>query len=322
MDKLTNIHQLPLSMAVFLAHDDYDGVSNTNTISATSLLKSTKQYVLTQRVSNDTLTDISTLISARMGSAYHAAVEAAWKSDNLLERLQALGVPKRVRERIRVNPEETNDEIIPVYMEQRTSKKFMGWEISGKFDLIVNGTLEDIKSTSVFTYINQLNKDKYVLQGSIYRWLNPDLVTDDYMQINYIFTDWSANQAKNTKGYPPTKIYAQKFQLLSIKETEQYIKNKLRALNRHMNDDEDDIPPCTDEELWRKDPVWKYYSKPSATRSSKNFDNPYEAAQHLSEKGKGIIKEVKGEVVACKYCAAFNLCRQKNEYLQSGDLKL
>ena len=58
-------------------------------------------------------------------------------------------------------------------------------------------------------------------------------------------------------------------------------------------------------------------------RSTKNFDNRHDAYIRLAEDGNvGIVVEVRGQVNACKYCAAFNICTQKDEYLKSGDLVL
>ena len=56
---------------------------------------------------------------------------------------------------------------------------------------VAEGKVQDFKSTSVYTYLNQTNKDKYILQGSIYRWLNEDTITRDTMDIHFIFTDWN-----------------------------------------------------------------------------------------------------------------------------------
>ena len=168
MKTYTNVNEIPLSMAVFLVTDDYDGESpNEFTISVTSLLKSTRQIILSKRLEGDTLIDISSLISSRMGSAYHKAVEVAWLN-NHVNAMKALGTPNKVIDKVVINPTEVKQGEIPVYLEQRVEKKYGRWTITGKYDLIVNGTLEDIKSTKTYTYMKQTNKDKYALQGSLY----------------------------------------------------------------------------------------------------------------------------------------------------------
>ena len=47
---LTNTENIPLPLAVWLSHDSYDFIGGKNRISATSLLKPTRQFVLSARV--------------------------------------------------------------------------------------------------------------------------------------------------------------------------------------------------------------------------------------------------------------------------------
>jgi hypothetical protein len=326
MIALSNLHNIPLSMAVFLADDNYDGNSDDPfTISVTSLLRSTRQAILYKRLPDNLVTDISDKVSSRLGQAYHKAVEDAWLNKPK-EVMEKLGYPRRVRNRLVVNPTaeymKENPDSLPVYLEQRNSRKVGRWTITGQFDLVVLGTLEDIKSTSVYTYMNQTNTDKYIAQGSMYRWINPDIITEDQMNINYIFTDWVAARARTTQGYPPLKLWSQPFKLDSVHDTDKKVRIKLKEIDRYLDADESKLPLCSDKDLWRKPPVWKYYSKPSSTSSRKNFDNLYEAQTYLLDKPLGRIEKVEGQVTACKYCAAFSICSQKDRYLESGELKL
>src|SRR5574343_669124 len=132
-----------------------------------------------------------------MGSAIHAAIEKAWLTPK--NALKALGVPNKIADNVMINPSkpmlELNPNAIPVYMEQRSYKQVGKYKVSGKFDFVAEGKVQDFKSTSVYTYLNQSNKDKYILQGSIYRWLNQDIITEDVMMIHYIVTDWSKAEA-------------------------------------------------------------------------------------------------------------------------------
>lgn len=325
MTQYTNQLQVPLALAVFLATDDYD--YEANVISATSLMKPLRQMVLSKRINpNEAAMDISSLVSSRMGSAIHAAIEKAWMNPEAA--LKALGYPDKVSKNIKVNPSpeqarETN--CIPVYMEQRAYKELLGFKVSGKFDFVAEGRVQDFKSTSVYTYLNQTNKDKYILQGSIYRWLNQDIITKDDMLIHYIFTDWSKAEALRNKDYPQSRVLSQRFQLLSLAETEHYVKTKLMQFRQHLETAETELPPCSDQDLWRKPDTFKYYKDANKTdgRSTKNFDNKHDALLRLAEDGHvGIVKEVKGQVIACRYCPAFDLCTQKDRYLASGELIL
>lgn len=315
----TNTSNIPLPLAVFLATDHYDYVPNV--ISATSLLKPARQLILADRLSSeDNLVELSDMVSSRMGTAIHTAIEQAWL--NPTKALKSLGYSDDIIQRIKVNPETVEENDIPVYMEKRSFKKVGNHTISGKFDFVAEGKVHDFKSTSVYGYLNQSNANKYILQGSLYRWLNPDIITKDEMLIHYIFTDWSKAESLRNSNYPKARVHSQKYNLLGLDEIEQFVKDKLELYDSMKHQQEKDIPYCTDEELWRKPTVWKYYKSVYATRAIKNFDNPSEAYALQQTKGVGEVREVKGTVSACKYCPAFLLCSQKDELINSGDLIL
>jgi hypothetical protein len=328
MGVYTNLDNIPLSVAVWLANDDYDHDNRNNHISATGLLKSVRQTVLSLRVqSSDSAPDVKGLIPSSLGSAIHDNIEHAWVN-NYKESLKKLGYPQRVIDLVRVNPkpEELTEDTIAVYLEQRSEKEIEGFIVSGKFDFIAEGRVEDFKSTSTYSYTAGNKDEDYILQGSIYRWLNPDLITDDQMAIQFIFTDWSAMRARTEKdkGYPQSRLQERRLNLKSIPETEAWIKSKLIQIRTHLNSKDEEIPECTDKELWRKDPVFKYYKNPEKmSRATKNFDNIHEANLRMAQDGGvGIIVEQKGTVGACRYCDAFSVCKQKDKYIESGELQL
>jgi len=175
--------------------------------------------------------------------------------------------------------------------------------------------------------------EDYALQGSMYRWLNPKIVTDDHMAINFLFTDFQPFRAKADPNYPPHATPQKLIPLKSIEETDQFVRNKLTLLERFKDAPEEELPLCTDKELWRKAPEWKYYKNPEKrTRSTKNFkvdefgsENAARSAAYTrlaKDKNVGVVVEVPGEVVACKYCAAFPICSQKDALIADGSLKL
>ena len=59
MPQYTNVSNVPLSMAVFLATDSYDYMDEPNYLSATALIKPLRQLILASRVNEeDTSTDL------------------------------------------------------------------------------------------------------------------------------------------------------------------------------------------------------------------------------------------------------------------------
>jgi hypothetical protein len=333
--RFANVGEVPLALAVFLASDFYDHSDDPTEISATALLKPLRQTILAGRVpEGEGLVNLADMMASRMGTAIHNGIEKAWK-ENHIPAMKALGLPGRVINRVVVNPSPevlaSNSDLIPVYVEPDRFKRQITvgdrtWTVTGKTDFIGEGRVQDFTSTSVFTYQKQTNATKYALQGSIYRWLAPKIITEPTLDIHYIFTDWKSAMAKADKSYPPKRFLTQRYELMSLAETEAFIRKKLQQIEAYWQAPEEEIPQCDSEDLWRSDPVFKYYKDPAAAntpgkRSTNNFDSRQEAVIFMSEKGgAGVIKEVPGQVTACKYCPAFAACSQKDDLIRSGDL--
>ena len=323
----TNKNNVSLALAVFLMYDNYEYDERPDSISATGLIKPLRQLVLSKQ--NPALlktVDIADLVSTRMGSAIHKGCEDAWTDyNNVSNALRVLGASEDAISRIKINPETIPAGVTPVYVEQRIEKEIDDFIISGKYDLVLDGTLNDYKSTSVWSYIYDSNADSYIKQGSIYKWLSPDKITDSYMNINYIFTDWSAAKARmDTKSYPQQRVLTKQYPLWSIEETQNWIQNKLAQYKLHSNTPQEGLLECTDEELWATEETFKYYKNPNKLdRSTKNFKTMNEALVRKSADGDvGIIKTVPGEVKACRYCPVISICNQAATMLADGRFTL
>jgi hypothetical protein len=327
MRKYTNTANVALPLAVFLATDHYD--YEPDTISATGLMRPVRQTILARRVPQEVDTiELTQLVKSRMGTAIHDGIEKAW-TGNYAAAMEALGYPKSVVERIVINPvpDEVQEGQIPVYLEQRSYRSIAGRTVSGKFDFAAEGRVHDFKSTGTYTWTNNLKEDDYRLQGSIYRWLNPKIITDGNIAINFLFTDWMAGLVKTVKGYPPYPVMQKVIPLMSLQETEAWILNRLSQLDKYRDLDQDQLPECTAEELWRKPSVFKVYKDPNKTTramSGGTHDNAAAAYAFMIEKtgGKGLVKEITGSVAACNYCPAFPVCTQKDGYIATGELNV
>lgn len=326
--KVTNNGDIPLGLAVWLLFDEYDYIDEPNYISVTGLMKPLRHIILPPRVPKELQqSDVEDFVSRALGHSLHDSIEKAWLKGHRRS-LALLGYPEKVIDRVLVNP--TPEELaavehpVPVYLEQRAFRTVVlngiTYTIGGKFDMVAEGIVHDNKSTTAYTWLYGTKDDDYKLQGSLYRWLNPDKITEDFIRINFIFTDWQKMSAKQNPAYPQKRILHKDIPLMSMEETEAWIKWKLGLVQQYKDAPESQLPECTDEELWRSDPVYKYYSDPAKTsgRSTKNFDNPAEARQFMAEKGgKGVIIANPGEVKRCGYCNAFPICTQKDRYFQS-----
>ena len=322
---VTNEHNVPLALAVWLLADDYDYVNEPNYISVTSLLKPLRQIILARRVPQEMkkAADVSDFLSRRMGQSLHNSIEHAWVN-KYKQSLSLLGYPDHVINSVKINP--TKEELladpdaIPIYLEQRGMKQVGKWLIGGKFDLVAQGRVMDFKSTSTYVWTRGVRDSEHILQGSLYRMIHPEIITEDTMEIAYIFKDWNKNMALNSKAYPQRPLMAKTLDLMSIEESETWVKRKLELVEKYWDAPEKEIPECSNEDLWFGEPKFKYFSDPEkakepGARSTKNFDTLSEANKFKSEKGKGIVITAFGSPKRCKdYCDAFPICTQKDQY--------
>jgi hypothetical protein len=324
MNTYLNESGVPLSVAVYLATDHYDYIPNT--VSATALMKPIRQQVLGYRIpAGQKQEDVTNLVKSRMGTSIHDGIERAWNG-HYKEAMTKLGYPQKIIDRIVVNPEgPLASDAIPVYMEKRSFREIAGVTVSGKFDFVAEGRVEDFKSTSTYTWTKGVKDDDYQLQGSIYRWLNPDIITQDVIAVQFFFTDWKAYEAAKNPDYPQRSVECKLIPLLSLEETEAWITKRLTSFDHHKNGDEKTLPLCTDKELWRKDDVWKVYKDPNNLKRAMNGGSHTSAGAanvFLQEKtgGRGVVVKIPGQVMACKYCQAFPICTQKDDLIANGSL--
>lgn len=325
--RYSNVSGVPTALGVFLASDDYDYDDTPKTISATTLMKPIRQIILPSRLPSDVgLVDLASMLRNRIGSAVHTAIERSWLEGRYAKAMQAMGIPDRAINLIKVNPqpEDLNEDSIPVYIERRASKQVNGWNVTGKFDIVFDGRVEDFKTASVLSYMKQQNASKQAWQGSLYRWLNPLIVHEPQIRIHHIFLDWKPGMRGSSPDYPSQGFVTQTIDLHSVEDTQRFVEHKIHLIEKYWNEHESAIPECNDEELWRSEPVYKYYKNPLKTqRSTKNFETMHEAQLRRIEDGSvGIVREIPGQVMACKFCNAFDACTQKDRLIQAGDLVL
>ena len=314
---ITNTSNVPLLLAVWAVNDKYDYVVDPTYFSVTSLLKPVRQIILQKRVDASSLSpDVKDFAARAMGTSIHDSIELAW-DQNAKKNLMALGVKENVADKFKINPESVSEGDIPIYMEQRAIKEFSGYKIGGKFDFVMDGVLHDIKSTTTMKWTKGSSDEDYKLQGSLYKWLNPDKVESDYIRICFVFTDWSKLSAMKDPSYPQDRFAYRDIPLLTKEQTESWLSNKLDLITKYKDAPEDQLPLCSDEELWREPTKYKYFANPAATRATKNFDSWGEAYKYkvVEKKNVGIIKIVPGKPRRCDYCSAASICSQCKQML-------
>lgn len=334
--RVTNELGINLPLAVWLLTDNYDYIDKPNYFSITTLQKPLRQRILPERIPvAERKSDVADYISRALGNSIHDAMELSWKDGHYKRAMKLLGIPEKVIDQIRVNPSDlelvarkaTDQETIPIYTEQRMFREIVidgvTYTVGGKYDLVADGILQDAKSTSAWAWARGTKDDDHIDQMSCYRWLDAVLptpkITEDFCIINYVFTDWSKAMLRSP-NYPQKRVESKNLPLHSLERTERWIADRIRETVKHKNTPEAEIPECTDEELWRSDPVYKFYLDPAKAsdpnaRASKNCASLAEAKAYQAEKGgRGVIITKLGEPKACGYCAGFDACTQKDRF--------
>jgi hypothetical protein len=116
-----------------------------------------------------------------------------------------------------------------------------------------------------------------------------------------------------TKSYP----------LWPVEQTDKFIKDKLENITTLLDKPQGELPQCTSDELWESQTKYKYFKNPNAQRATKNFNTLEEANDRLANDGMvGIVKTVRGEVKACRYCEVSDICEQARNLINQGRLVL
>ena len=292
-----NKTNLPQYLVDWLINDEYDYNTDPFTVSATTLMKPARAYWLTLRHGDELQVDVTDLIASRMGTAIH----------NSIEQIKTPGVTKEQRVTRVVNIDGVD------------------YTIRGKYDVIVEESgkrfLHDIKTTSVWAYIYGGKDEDYKKQLSIYRWLlEPTAPIEPVAYIDFLFTDWSGSKAKQEDTYPQQRIIAgYKIELMSLEETETYIRQRLLAFFAFKDKSDSDLPSCTKEELWASEDSFAVM-KPGAQRATKVCESNEEALVYIRDKSvkNGYVEFRQGKVKRCKYCSAAPFCSQYKSLQKAG----
>lgn len=289
--KYTNIHNLDPIVRQWLELDSYDHIEDV--FSATQLLKPTRMIVLEKQHETELETDITDLIASRYGTALHDSFEK-------------LNLPDCIQE-------------------QRFFAEVDGQKISGKPDILQKKgkqyILWDIKSTSVWTWVNHSKDEEYINQLSIYRFL----ICDGGKKVNreakiiFLFTDWSKSKAKQSASYPKLRVHVENIKLMTSDETREFISDKLKDINNHINTPEPDLPLCTPDELWQKDDKWAVMRE-GRKIAVRVWDSENDCHRQMKDlrKGHHYIEFRPGKVNRCGYCLVRKWCSQFKELEAEG----
>ena len=275
--KITNKKNLPDALVEAITTHRHNDPGR---LSATTLLKGTKEIILTDRHWDDLEEDVEDRIWALVGTTMHKVLEKEGKND---------------------------------FSEEFMSSEVDGITVTGRID---NYNLEtevvtDWKSVSVFKILFQ-DFESWRQQGLIYAWLlHKNGFVVKTCRFVAIIKDHRKREARRKPSYPQTPLYVYQFDVTpeGLEEIEVYIKNKIALFKQQEDLADDDIPPCTPEERWDK--PTKYAVKKEGRKSAVRVLDIEEMAQKMAaDLGKGHSVEIRpGESTRCmEYCSCCEFC--------------
>ena len=286
--QITNKQNLP--EGIVRAVDTEPHNKSDKELSATQLLKGTKETILERKHWDDLTDDAANRIWAVFGTAVHSVLET--EGDNDFTECQ-----------------------FEVPMDN-------GLKITGRIDNydMKTGTITDYKTASVYKILVGDFED-WKIQGIIYAWL---LANNGFKvskaRFIAILKDHSKSKAKFDSSYPqsPIVIYEFPITMADLSEAKNYIEARLDSYVKYLNKPDDEIPPCTDKERWASETVYAVM-KTGNKKSVKNFTNLIEANQMAAEKGAGhYVQERPGVSRKCAdYCLCRDYCNFYNSFVKN-----
>lgn len=287
--KITNNANLPQAFVNFVSNVRHNG---DKTISATTLLQGDKQIVLTDRHFDEIEEDAADMVWASFGSAFHLLMEK--QNDN-------------------------------TFKEEAFEVSIADWKVTGRVDSydLENEILVDWKTASVWKVIYSDFED-WRKQGLVYAWLmKQNGLNVKKCRFVALLKDHSKTDAKRKPDYPQKPIYVYEFDVTeeAMKETENFIKNKVLSVSQAYEKSDDEIMPCSSEERWETLTRWAVMKEGRKT-AIRVFENREDAELLLkSLNGGHFLEERKGESKKClDYCPCCEFCNFYKE-MQKKELE-
>ena len=291
--RFTNKHNLPEAVFKALIKDTYSKGKAKYT--STSLLKSPRQLQLVTRHDDEIVKDCIDMLWSLLGTAVH----------NIFE-------------------EEVEDNAIA---ELRVYIKVLEQIIGGQLDHYKDGQISDYKCTSVWSWIFGSRIKEWTEQQNIYAELYRENGFDvNGLRIIAIFRDWKESEfIKNPTQYPPLPIMVINLEVWRPDQIRPFIEYRTRLHMANENVPDDDLPLCTEQEMWAKPTAFAVYkNKQVKAKKVKGLNSvedaeQYIAACHPMDKKPATYRiEVRpGKRVRCeKYCDAAPFCNQYQQFLK------
>lgn len=293
--KITNKYNLPAVYEAANRNDPYDDEGSFATV--TRLINTVRQFWLEKRHRDEIVLDIADMTHLFSGQIWHSILERAGV-DNALQ-------------------------------EERLHMEICGKDISGQIDLYeADGTLTDFKETSIYTPGNPERMVQYTKQLNFLAvLLRHNGCPVEKAQIFFKFKDWSRNKTQYKSELPQHGMGLVECRLWNARDALEDMSVDVNEFILWGDADDNALPPCTEEEMWAKPPIWAVKKKGNKTamRGGANFTSEQSAREFIShQKHPCDIEFRPGSRNRCGspptgYCDVSPFCSQYQDYLKEKE---
>ena len=266
-------------------------------LSATTLLKGTKEIILTDRHFDEITIDASDEVWAVFGTAVHSILEhqedEAFKEESFS---------------------------VPVWEGSE-------WKITGKVDRydMKNETIEDWKTASVWKVIYKDFED-WRMQGLIYAWLlKKSGLNVRHIRFVALLKDFSKTEAKRNPDYPQSPAFIYEYDVNDnwLVDAEMRAQKKAMSVIENWETKDDEIEPCTPEERWSTPTKWAVMKEGRKTavkvctteEEAQSFidDLEKDKDKHTIEVRPGIDKKCEDYCPCAEFCSYYKETHKSEE---------
>jgi len=274
--KYTNNQNLPDLAVKILSEDPYS--KGDADISVTEMLSPPQMRHLLIKHDDELVEDISDRIASLRGRSLHYLIELAVLHDyNTLS-------------------------------EKSVYTECLGWKIKGQFDLVLlgEGELIDVKSCKAYKVKNNKLPREWEQQTNIYRYMlkKEKGLTINKVSIFVAVWDYDEIKAKNDPYYPTSALFMIDVPIWTDEQTLAFIEGRIRL-------HQEEIPrPCTDEDIWAKDPLWAVMKR-GRVKAVRLFESQSEAEEFASTSKDLTVEFRPGIATRCvRWCKVASFCSQ------------
>jgi hypothetical protein len=286
--------------------------------SATTLINPPRLVALTKRYGHEVKQSVDSQAASIVGTAVHEKMERLLRQANVANSEYML-------ERDLVHPftisypeEVTGGGILMPRIENKMRL------VSGRFDILhKEQDMYDLKTAKTWKLVFDPEMIDWHQQQNIYAYLlRMRGIEVQTLNIVVFYLDWIESQSLRSTSYPQSPIVQYRLKLWEPQQQEEYIMRRLKMHVQAESTPDDELPPCTQEERWERDPSFAIMKNSTAKRAvrvikSGTFADALEEARKCKGLGSDSYIEVRHQQrKRCeKYCMVNDYCNVHQSYL-------